>query len=166
MHPATVTDEELDRACHIERTRRSGPGGQHRNKVETAIVLTHRHTGVKAEASERRSQSQNHEVARSRLRINLALEVRTPRQAGEALSERWRSRVRGGRIAINPEHADFGPLLAETLDVLAAHDWEAAAAAETLAITTTQLVKFLKLEPRALAQLNDARRERGQRPLQ
>ncbi|MCA9240852.1 MAG: peptide chain release factor-like protein, partial [Planctomycetales bacterium] len=44
-HPSAVPLEELERDCKIERLRRSGPGGQHRNKVETAVVITHQPTG-------------------------------------------------------------------------------------------------------------------------
>ena len=67
-HPAAVPAVDLLKDCAVERTRRSGPGGQHRNKVETAIVLTHRPTGIQAEASERRSQPENLAVATFRLR--------------------------------------------------------------------------------------------------
>ena len=58
-HPAALSPEELLHQCRARRTRRSGPGGQHRNKVETAGVLTHAPTGVQAEANERRSQAEN-----------------------------------------------------------------------------------------------------------
>ena len=77
MHPAALPWEELERQCDIKRTRGSGPGGQHRNKVETAIVITHRESGIRGEASERRSQAQNLAVAWNRLRVALALGVRT-----------------------------------------------------------------------------------------
>lgn len=39
----------------------SGPGGQHRNKTETAIRLRHRPTGVVAQCASERSQRQNYE---------------------------------------------------------------------------------------------------------
>lgn len=54
-HPAAIDPDELLRQCDEKRIRRGGPGGQHRNKVETAVVLHHRPTGMTAEASERRS---------------------------------------------------------------------------------------------------------------
>ena len=70
----------------MRHERRSGPGGQHRNKVSTAVVITHRPTGVRAEANERRSQAENHREAVRRLRVRLAVEVRsrTPTQHGRA----------------------------------------------------------------------------------
>ena len=46
-HPATASPEQLIAECDIRRLRRSGPGGQHRNKVETAISLHHLPTGVR-----------------------------------------------------------------------------------------------------------------------
>lgn len=63
MHPACLPAAELLAAHDETRTRRSGPGGQHRNKVETAVVLLHQPTGIKAEASERRSKAENRRVA-------------------------------------------------------------------------------------------------------
>ena len=49
-----------------------GPGGQHRNKTESAVRLVHRPTGLTVTATERRSQLQNREAALERLRARLA----------------------------------------------------------------------------------------------
>jgi hypothetical protein len=166
MHPASKRAAELQPECDVVRTRRSGPGGQHRNKVETAIVLTHRPSGVGAQASERRSQAENLDVALARLRLNLALEVRSPISPDYVPSELWRSRCPRGRIVVNPGHDDFPALLAEALDVIAARDMDLKAAAELLGCTASQLTKFLKDEPRALGLVNDRRRQLGLRTLQ
>src|SRR5271157_4536628 len=121
-HPACLDPERLAALCDFRTTRRSGPGGQNRNKVETAVILTHRPSGISAEAAERRTQGENRRAALFRLRLKLALEMRTPTAtlAGEAYrpSALWQRRCRGGRIFVNPEHEDFPALLAEALDVL------------------------------------------------
>jgi hypothetical protein len=154
MHPAALPPDRLLADCDTRRARRSGPGGQHRNKVETAVVLTHRPTGIVAEANERRSHLENLEVATSRLRLKLAIDFRTRVEPGRAPSPLWQSRCRGARIMINPHHHDFPAVLAEALDVIAAQRWELKPAAEQLACTASQLLKLLKLEPRAMAQVN------------
>jgi hypothetical protein len=165
MHPAELQIEKLLQECETRRGRRSGPGGQHRNKVETAIVLIHRPTGIKAEATERRSQHENKSVASQRLRVNLALGVRISRNEQDVPSALWQGRSGGQRIQVNPEHADFPALLAEALDVVADGHYDVTAAAKQLKISTSQLVKFLRSEPRAMAQVNQQRRDRGLRPL-
>ena len=165
-HPASLDEETLLQACTSRRLRRSGPGGQHRNKVETAIVLTHEPTSVRAEANERRSQAENRAVAVFRLRVNLALEVRTNFSSETAPSQLWQSRCTpAGRINVAADHNDFPTMLAEALDVLQHCDDDPKAAAEALGCTVSQLLKFLKKEPRAAAGLNERRNRRGLRTL-
>ncbi|MBN2293132.1 MAG: peptide chain release factor-like protein, partial [Pirellulales bacterium] len=116
-HPAALDEETLLASCTSSRTRRSGPGGQHRNKVETAVVFVHEPSGIRAEANERRSQAANRAVALFRLRVNLALQVRVCRPAEAIPSEMWRERcTSAGRINVAAEHQDFPAMLAEALD--------------------------------------------------
>lgn len=161
LHPAATDPDRLYRQCRVERLRRSGPGGQHRNKVETAVRLIHEPTGVTAEASERRSQEQNRQRALGRLRINLALQVRHPVAEEASPSVLWQSRLQGGRIHVSPEHPDFPALLAEALDRVAAESFDVKIAAVRLGCSTSQLVKLLKLEPQALTLVNRAREQLG-----
>jgi hypothetical protein len=164
-HPASLSPDELAAECDFVATRRSGPGGQNRNKVETAVVLTHRHTGTKAEASERRTQGENRRVALQRLRVELALTFRLPiRRAGTGAYRPtllWKRRCRAGRLEINPRHEDYPALLAEALDVLCACGDEPKAAADELGCTPSQLIKLLKQSPRALGLVNESRRKAG-----
>lgn len=162
-HPASLEPEELLRHCVERRSRRSGPGGQHRNKVETAVNLTHQPTGVQAEANERRSQAENRQVALFRLRLKLAVQVRTKRDPATTPSELWKSRCRAGRLAVNPNHADFPAILAEALNVLALNDFDTGPAAMALGCSASQLVKLLKDEPRAF-ELFNRERTAGSRP--
>ena len=164
-HPAANSPERLWAECDVRRLRRSGPGGQHRNKVETAISLHHLSTGVRAEASERRSQAQNRSLALFRLRVNLALEIRRPCGQDYAPSDLWQSRLDSG-LKISASHDDFPALLAEALDVLAASDADPKQAATVLGCTPSQLVRLLKLDPRAMALVNRWRHERQMHALQ
>ncbi|CAN5866454.1 peptide chain release factor-like protein [soil metagenome] len=165
VHPAAIAPDRLLASCEVKFARRSGPGGQNRNKVETAVILSHPPSGLSAEANERRQQGQNKEVALGRLRVVLALGIRCAVEAASSPSPLWRSRCRGGRISINPTHNDFPALLAEALDVLADRDWDIRSASDVLGCSTSQLTKFLKNEPRALRLLNDQREGQGLRPL-
>ena len=112
-----------------------------------------------AEASERRSQAQNQTQALFRLRVNLALEVRRPCGPDYVPSPLWQSRC-GGGLKVSASHNDFPALLAEALDVLAALDADPKRAAAMLCCTPSQLIRLLKLDPRALALVNGWRRER------
>jgi protein subunit release factor B len=82
-----------DQDIRIDFFRASGPGGQHRNKSETGVRLTHLPTGIVVTATESRSRHINLRHAFARLEAKLAARNRpvTPRIAtrpGEAALER------------------------------------------------------------------------------
>ena len=63
----TIQRDVLEREVEIQTYRAGGPGGQHRNKADTAIRLHHPASGITVTATERRSQSMNRELAFERL---------------------------------------------------------------------------------------------------
>ena len=102
MTPIYPTDREsLERDSDIEFFIASGPGGQHRNKVETGVRLVHRPTGITVTATERRSQHANREVAFERLqeRLEELQRVETPRKATRPTATSRERRVREKRIS-------------------------------------------------------------------
>lgn len=62
------SDEDLLRECELDTFRSSGPGGQHVNKTETAVRLTHLPTGIVVTCREERSQHRNKATCLRKLR--------------------------------------------------------------------------------------------------
>lgn len=160
-HPATLADDELLALCELGRGRTSGPGGQHRNKVETLVLLRHRPTGIEASAGERRSAEDNRRVALRRLRLVLATRHRVDVPTGDVRSELWRSRCKNERITCAVRHVDYPAVLAEAMDVLWACGLDPKRAGLRLVCTPSQLLKLMRQHPAAMASLNDARGSRG-----
>jgi len=63
--------KDMNRDIKIEYYRSRGPGGQRKNRKETAVRIRHIPTGVTAIATEFRSQARNRELALKRLRDRL-----------------------------------------------------------------------------------------------
>jgi protein subunit release factor A len=87
--------EQLERECDMTFFVAGGPGGQHRNKVATAVRLVHRPSGIVVTATERRSQAANREVAFERLiaRLQAAQATPTPRHATRPTKAARRQRL-------------------------------------------------------------------------
>jgi len=71
--------QSLERDCELEFFVAGGPGGQHRNKVETGVRLTHLPSGLVVTATERRSQSANREAAYERMAEKLEALQKVPK---------------------------------------------------------------------------------------
>jgi len=79
LHRSQSDLDTLKKQVVIETYRSHGPGGQRKNKTETAVRLRHVPTGITVTATEQRFQSQNLRLAFERLRERLHLLQRRKR---------------------------------------------------------------------------------------
>jgi ribosome-associated protein len=92
--PPYATDREtLEREVEIDVFRASGPGGQHVNKTESALRLTHWPSGVVVTAQDSPSQHRNRDIAFERLaerlaRLNFVPRKRVPTKPTKASKKR------------------------------------------------------------------------------
>ncbi len=163
-HPSRLPIKRLDADCKLTMTRRTGPGGQHRNKTSTAVVLLHQPTEVLAEASESRSQAKNREQAMMRLRMTLAVVVRCREVTGDAETE-LRQRHAGRQVWVAERNADRPAVFSLVLDDAWAAEGDLQAVAKAWRTTASQLLRLLRSYPPALDYLNRMRASFGQRPL-
>jgi peptide chain release factor 2 len=90
----------------IDTYRASGAGGQHVNKTDSAVRITHRPTGIVVQCQNERSQSSNRDTAMKMLRGKLIeLEERRRQEAlarekGDAQDVGWGSQIRS--YVLNP----------------------------------------------------------------
>lgn len=164
-----ASDDALIAQCEVDRYRASGPGGQHRNKTESAVRLRHRPTGATAIGEDSRSQAENKLHAVRRLRAAIALAVREPVALdGYAPSPRLAALIAGGTAPLGARTrltGEYWAAIAELLDLLVAGDLEIAATAQRLGITTGALSRLLLHDDHVARAVNDLRRARQMRPL-
>src|SRR5688500_15001217 len=91
-----IEDDDLQ----VDTYRASGAGGQHVNKTDSAVRITHRPSGIVVQCQNERSQSSNKATAMAMLRSKLVeLEERRrqeeiAKEKGEAMDVGWGSQIR------------------------------------------------------------------------
>ena len=88
-------DEELLAQCDFEAFRASGKGGQHVNKTDSAVRLTHGPTGLIASSQESRSQWRNRMLCLRKLReqaevLNREVKPRRPTSVPRSVKRKSR----------------------------------------------------------------------------
>jgi len=161
-----LDDEALIEQCDVLRARGTGPGGQKRNKTESAVRLRHRPTGLTAQSDDSRSQHRNRATALLRLRRRLVLELRHPPELeGYQPSSALRAFLeQRGKVPGRRSGADL-PALAELLDVFVAHGCSVRDTASHLDISSGALSRLLLHDDDVGVRVNALRAERGLRPL-
>lgn len=147
-------DETLLKQCRQQTYRASGPGGQHRNKTDSAVRLSLMEGSVAAQCSDHRSQHRNRAESLKRLRVTLALEVREP-FAPEKNTE-WK-----GGWKLGKKDRRYPVFLAHLLDVMAHNSWAVGLTASNLGTSTGKLIRTLARDPQAWNAVNQARTALG-----
>jgi peptide chain release factor 1 len=94
LREATAAEVRLDdRDLDVRTTRSGGPGGQHANKTDSAVIMTHKPTGITVRV-ETKSQHRNKEIARGILMTRLL--AREQSQNASAQNSRRQSQVGSG----------------------------------------------------------------------
>lgn len=140
-----LSDVALLAQCEVDTYRASGPGGQKRNKTDSAVRLRHRPTALSTIGTESRSQHENKARALRRLRMAIALSLRSGLDLNTYTpSKLLRGCVSGAhRLSVGQKDYRYYHAVSEILDVLAAVNMRVSEAAESFGISTANLVSFL-----------------------
>ncbi len=168
-----LTDEQLLKCCDVHIYKASGPGGQHRNKVSSAVRLRHRETGINATANDSRSQHTNRTQAMRRLRMNISTKLRSPIDLESSVippvlkeciftpKKPNNTTDATSRLGIGRKDARFWEVAAILLDMLDAAQGQLGIVARKLNISTGNLTKILKSDRHLLAATQEIRKNRN-----
>lgn len=159
----SLTDEQLRAQCDEDRYRARGPGGQHRNKTDSAIRLRHRPTGLMVVATERRSQHENRARALKRLREALAFNIRQTIHV-DSIPEIVTQACASG-LHLSERDCRFLTVAAHLLDLLDMHQGRLAELGDLLGVSTGALVRFLDTVPELWVAAQQIRAAHHQKPL-
>jgi hypothetical protein len=173
-----MEDDALVAECDVHIYKASGPGGQHRNKVSSAVRLRHRPSEVTAVANDSRSQHTNRRNAVRRLRVNIACRCRTPRLLDpsptlpEEIASCFFVPTKGPKLAppvtrklqVGKKDVRFVPLAAMLLDWLDAAEGRLGTVAEMLGVTGGNITKVLQAERHLFSAAQEIRKQHGQKP--
>ena len=163
---AALPDEKLLAQCDVQTFRASGPGGQKRNKTDSAVRIVHRPSGITVIANESRSQHENRARALKRLRKALTLRLRQPVDS-ESVPPAIADVIgrRDGRLRVGQRDARYLPAASAVLDLLQATNGGVSEAAQRIGISTANLSSFLTADDDLLVEANRLRALFGLRPL-
>lgn len=80
----------------VEYTRGTGAGGQHKNKVETCVTITHLPTGMKERCQDTRYKKKNYDIALERL--NKRIENKAILEKHNKLNEERRKAIENNGV--------------------------------------------------------------------
>ena len=154
--PYRLAETDLLAACQVEAFRSRGPGGQHVNRTESAVRLTHRASGVQVQCQDHRERGRNLTEALRHLRLRLACQIRGGTQVEWATP--W---LRNGRFLIGAQASAYAEVVAVALDNLADQQGDLALAAARLGSSSSQLAKLLSADKEVHQAANAVRAVHG-----
>ncbi len=151
-----LTDDALQATCRVDTFRAQGPGGQHTNRTDSAVRITHVASGVVAQCQDHRERARNQKSALQRLRLRLALTQRGVSQIA------WlKPYHRGTRLNLGANAAGYPLIVAVVMDALEQSQGALRDAAEALGVSSSQITKLLTDDKEVHAAANNLRTRFG-----
>ena len=147
VHFLYLTDQELMEHCVLDRFRASGPGGQKKNKTDSAVRIRHIGSGLIGLSSESRSQHVNKTYALRRLRLKIALVLRDNDQNDHIELKKFIQQTGTKTFTLNIRDPRYPIIVASLFDELSVNNWKISVTAKKIGITSSTLNKFLRSNP-------------------